>query len=456
MVLIDQNAREQIRHDFDRNMVVEAAAGTGKTSELVERIIGLLGSGKASVGQIIAVTFTEKAAGELKLRLRSELDKARRQSVEATRRQNLENALVHLEEARLNTIHGLCADLLRERPVEARVDPEFEVMTEVQSRSLYRESFRLWFERRLDDLPEGIRRFLRRRFRSSAMEELIKAGWALADWRDFPFPWRRDLFPKETEIDKLVERLCGFADLTREPDKPSNSLFADTVAVRAIADELRLVEDGRGRDYDGLEALFVSLANDGEYQRFRKPRAGYSRYNKDVSREGILQDHSVLLSEIEIFVQNANADLAPLLKAELSETVLEYQTTKERAGKLDFLDLLVQMRDLLVSCPPVRRDFQNRYTHIFIDEFQDTDPLQAEILLLLAAESPDINDWRKVSPVPGKLFIVGDPKQAIYRFRRADVGTYEEVKRLLLSRGASFVKLSTSFRSVPAIQGLVN
>ena len=100
MVLIDQSARDQIRHDLDQNMVVEAAAGTGKTSELVQRIIGVLAEGRASVGQIIAVTFTEKAAGELKLRLRSELEKARVQSSDGKRRQHLEEALAHLEEAR--------------------------------------------------------------------------------------------------------------------------------------------------------------------------------------------------------------------------------------------------------------------------------------------------------------------------------------------------------------------
>lgn len=456
MVMIDQSSREQIRNDLDHNMVVEAAAGTGKTSELVQRLIGILGAGRASVGRIIAVTFTEKAAGELKLRLRSELEKARAESVEVTRRQHLESALAHLEEARLSTIHGLCADLLRERPVEARIDPEFEVMTDVQSRALYREAFRLWFERRLEDMPEGIRRFLRRRFRGSAVEELIKAGFALVDWRDFPTPWRRDPFAREIEIDRLVEQLCAFGDLTRNPEKPSNSLFADTAPVRSIVDELKLVEDSRGRDYDSLEALFVSLASDWEYDRFRNPRSGYTNYKETISRDVVLEAHVDLLKGIENFVRNADADLAPLLQGELAETVSEYQTMKERAGKLDFLDLLVRMRDLLVDCEDVRREFQGRYTHIFVDEFQDTDPLQAEILLLLAAETPDICDWRKVSPVPGKLFIVGDPKQAIYRFRRADVGTYEEVKKLLMHRGASFVQLTTSFRSVPAIQRVVN
>src|SRR5262249_56624236 len=99
---------------------------------------------------------------------------------------------------------------------------------------------------------------------------------------------------------------------------------------------------------------------------------------------------------------------------------------------------------------------QRRLTHIFVDEFQDTDPLQAEIVLLLAASNPDVDRWQDTTPAPGKLFIVGDPKQSIYRFRRADVGTYQAVKDLLVSRGAACVYLTTSFRAIPSIQHLVN
>ena len=120
------------------------------------------------------------------------------------------------------------------------------------------------------------------------------------------------------------------------------------------------------------------------------------------------------------------------------------------------MDLLVRARDLVKENADARADFQRRFTHLFVDEFQDTDPLQAELLLLLASGDPTVEDWRRVAPVQGKLFIVGDPKQSIYRFRRADVAVYQEVRDLLAARGAALVQLTTSFRSAPAIQRVVN
>ena len=123
------------------------------------------------------------------------------------------------------------------------------------------------------------------------------------------------------------------------------------------------------------------------------------------------------------------------MQSELLETTQAYEDLKKRSGKLDFLDLLIRTRDMIRDHDAVRADFQERFTHIFVDEFQDTDPLQAEILLLLAASDRGTCRWRDVTPVPGKLFIVGDPKQSIYRFRRADVGTYLQVKELLSKEG---------------------
>ena len=144
--LPDAADRELIRSALDRTMVVEAAAGTGKTTELVLRITAALAEGVARVDTLVAVTFTEKAAGELKLRLRSGLERARRKETDPERHRNLENALAHLEEARVGTIHAFCADMLRERPVEARLDPQFKTMTEEEGRRLYNDSFDRWFE----------------------------------------------------------------------------------------------------------------------------------------------------------------------------------------------------------------------------------------------------------------------------------------------------------------------
>ena len=136
--------------------------------------------------------------------------------------------------------------------------------------------------------------------------------------------------------------------------------------------------------------------------------------------------------------------------------IAEYERLKTRAGRLDFLDLLIKARNLIRDNATVRNELQRRYTHFFIDEFQDTDPLQVEILLLLAADDPAATDWRDARPVPGKLFLVGDPKQSIYRFRRADIALYEEVKARLLRAGAELLHLTTSFRARPSIQSFVN
>src|SRR5262247_3002857 len=142
----DHDARRIIREAIDETIVVEAAAGTGKTTELVNRILAMLREGRAHVCDIVAVTFTEKAAGELKLRLRQRLEQERKAAGDPVVRARLESAVQRLEEAHVSTIHGFCADLLRERPVEARVDPLFKVLTEGQAELLFGEAFAGWFQ----------------------------------------------------------------------------------------------------------------------------------------------------------------------------------------------------------------------------------------------------------------------------------------------------------------------
>ena len=175
LILPDQPARDAIAQDLDDTLVVEAAAGTGKTTELVKRILRILATGRARVGNVVAVTFTEKAAGEMKLRLRSEIERAR---TEATREQRdrLDRALEALELARIGTIHAFCGDLLHERPVEAGIDPLFEVASEEVAEAFADEAFEAWFQRVLSDPPEGPRRILRRRSGFDAPQEKLRSA----------------------------------------------------------------------------------------------------------------------------------------------------------------------------------------------------------------------------------------------------------------------------------------
>ena len=482
MPVTDAPDRERIRTSLDETLIVEAAAGTGKTTELIHRIVNVLAEGRAKVDRIVAVTFTEKAAGELKLRLREGLEHARHdlrqqdlsdpgripnpESHIADQRRNLERALEHLEEAHISTIHGFCADLLRERPVEARVDPRFEVLLEPDAKRLYGQAFDLWLQRALDDPPEGLRRSLRRTSRLQAFgsdegtgggpaARLQRAGWALVEWRDFPTAWRRARFDRKAEIDRLVPQLHEFADLTRRPAKTSDNLYRSTQPARRISDHIRLLEQVHaGRDYDGIEAMVARLASDGDFLNVRKGWG--SQYGKSATRAEILARHTALVPDLRRFARAADADLAACLQHELITTARAYEDLKVQAGKLDFVDLLLRARDLVRDEAAVREDFQERFTHIFVDEFQDTDPLQAEILLLLASDDPAVRDWQRVTPKPGKFFSVGDPKQSIYRFRRADVGVYQDVGAQLEKAGARRVSLTTSFRASPSIQNVVN
>src|SRR5262249_19842524 len=154
------------------------------------------------------------------------------------------------------------------------------------------------------------------------------------------------------------------------------------------------------------------------------------------SRDDLIAAKDRLVSNLEEFDRRAGADLATLLQHDLRGLVDVYENVKSRAGKLDFVDLLIRTRNLLRENSVVRHFMQTRFTHIFVDEFQDTDPLQAEILMLLSSAEPDQTDWREIRPIPGKLFMVGDPKQSIYRFRRADVIMYQELCGRLQSKGA--------------------
>jgi ATP-dependent exoDNAse (exonuclease V) beta subunit len=449
----DADARRRIAEHLDVTMVVEASAGTGKTTALVERMLAIIGEGRARLERMVAVTFTEKAAGEMKLRLRTELERRRASETDATRRGRFETALSELETTRIGTIHGFCADLLRERPLEAGIDPGFEVVAEEQERELIERAFDRFLPRVLEDPPEGVRRLLRRPARGGAfgggggpVDALRDAVAILVQQRDFEAPWERPQLQREAEIDAMVERIRTLGGWAAHARRKRDPLARDLQVLADFVDELDRGEAAFGREHDRLEHQLLSLSRQSIWKRSGRGEL----FGEGLARETVVAERQRLHDDLLELTARLQGDLAALLREELRPVVADYRTLKEDAGLLDFLDLLLCTRDLLRDDPSVRAELHARFSRIFVDEFQDTDPLQAEIVMALARD-PDSGQVP-----PGKLFVVGDPKQSIYSFRRADVTLYTRVTRELVEAGAERVELTKSFRANAALQSVVN
>ena len=446
----DESARDRIRTSLGESLLVEASAGTGKTYELVQRMVSVLAAG-AQVSRIAAVSFTRKAAGELKIRLRQELDRAHRQSTHPATKGHLKDALAHLEEAHMDTIHAFCAEILRERPVEAQVDPAFEELAEGDDRRLYTQVFNNWLETALENPRPGLSRILQRRpaWDRTIREDLIHAGFELAEWRDFDAPWASPDIDLERELDDLRDALLAVAALTAKCSDDTDRLFRSSRKVRDLAVWLQEVERLSPRPYAAFEGRLCEL-------RYARWDVGTGPYAPEVKRMDVVRRLEDLRTKVGAFLKRADAHLAAQLKAELSVPQARYREAKQRDGRLDFRDLVTKVRDLLTTNSEARQSLQARFTHLFIDEYQDTDPIQTEIFLLLAADNPEVTDYRAVHPRPGKLFMVGDPKQSIYRFRRADVAHYQDIRDALGPRGVGIVRLSHSYRATEPLQKVVN
>src|SRR5215470_18118533 len=261
----DYTARKRIRESLDESLIVEAAAGTGKTTELVQRIVAILRTGRTTVDRIVAVTFTRKAAGELRLRLRVELDKARSSAVDRAETRSLEDALARLEEAHIGTIHSFCAEILRQRPVEAELAPGFEEIDDAQSMRLYSRAFDAWIQQKLQTMPPVLRRAINRLSiertagDKQPLDRLRDAGQSLVEWRDFRCQWRREPFNRDEEVRPLVRDIEELASIAAECNVPRHPVRQHLQpAVDFIARLNRSEEIGR-HDNDELEALLVRL-----------------------------------------------------------------------------------------------------------------------------------------------------------------------------------------------------
>ncbi len=439
--LVDDAARQTAVREVQRSLLVEASAGTGKTKTLIDRIVHLVVEEERLLSSIAAMTFTEKAAGEMKERLRLRFDEVARTADDPAHRARAAAARRDLDSAEVSTIHAFCSRLLRERPVEAHVDPEFVTPEEGVALELLEEVFSRWVDaaaRAGGPVTDALRRGLP----PEALREL--AGTIHRERTlvlsctvpNDPLPFLR------TELESLVD--AGEGVVAEVP--PDLRRDAKVLFIRSALDEIRALLD---LDLDGLAAFHpvtqISFRNGkrGLFAGETKERAEAFRdgWKSLPARLAALPDERLLAR----LVEEIRDDFLPRLAGE-----------KHRRGLLDFDDLLLAARDLLRSSRAAREHFQARFPHLVVDEFQDTDPVQAEVVMRLAAPEgeQDQVDWEALSPAGGALFLVGDPKQSIYRFRRADVETY---RRVAGSFGAGErLSLVTNFRSAPRILSFVN
>ncbi len=432
----DDTTACRIISDLDSSFIVEAGAGTGKTYALVSRVIALVKAGPqhggARMEHIVAITFTETAAAELSERIRSRMEQLLDTNhpdnagdllfpLSDDERERLTVAIEELDQATIQTIHSFAGQLLRERPMDVGLPPGWLQLDALAASERFDERWDSWLEWALGngaDVPAELQNILR---------YLVSANIGIARWQGIARAFseryeklRADHTVQHYDLPTVVrETLEGLQELIAGCVDPTDRLYqqlagaiATVAAVSQVADDppaaARILEQGAPVDFSGTVGV-------------QKNWSANPKAIRDNFREiGRAFQETVRASTLAILLRSLRAQFA-----------VEYEVGRKSDGVVTFTDLLVWARDLLRDNAAARHHFQRKYSHILIDEFQDTDPLQAEIAFYLAA-TPDADvihkPWHTLPLAKGKLFLVGDSKQSIYRFRGADVSITARVK----------------------------
>jgi ATP-dependent exoDNAse (exonuclease V) beta subunit len=481
----DQTARDAILRERERNVAVIAGAGTGKTKTIIDRAVELLapreaGAKPIAIQAMALITFTRRAAGELRFRIREQLLRQLESEAghDGRRAALLRDALANLDAAFVGTIHGFADRLLRLRPVEAVLSPAYALVEDTSE--LVKETFlRLRRSAEAGSLRTGLGPFavavdpillseaaetLRAATRAGLQMQRVENAFGpvasleatmarMIDTRDIAVEQCAVPDPQLDQARAAAERLSQMVRSMRGGELGHRAL---RMMVRALgrlhtvdepAEAFRIVQDALG----GRE---LQKGRD-----FNDDPTGWTIYKAirpQGAAKGSLADQ---LKGPHRWLATRLVRLFPVVRA-------MYDRVKAEHEVVDYLDLLIRLRDLLRDNLPARRFYQGLFEHIFVDEFQDTDPLQCEIVFYLCEDPTAVDScaihpggtrgWDAVRLVPGKLTIVGDPKQSIYRFRRADIAMYGLATERLIDGGALEQRLETNFRSRPELIGFFN
>ena len=422
----DSETTRRIVSDLDANFIVEAGAGTGKTYALVSRVIALVKDGVA-MPNIVAITFTEAAAAELSERIRSRMeqllddehpDNAKDllyENLTDAQREHIRIASNELDQASIQTIHSFAAQLLRERPLDAGLPPGWTPLDDVESREHFSDRWDEWLETVLGkDCADVDLQF--------TLRYLLESKVGINNWRDVAksFVDNHDrLHHSDSNSDAnlavmLSDCLSVLNELAAKCSDKTDALFARVNSFIQSIEQLLMMAQGHSGPLPATT---------------KRPGARVGK----VGRSANWSDISKARAQFSQIAQDFDNAILSVLTHHLGHFAVAYAARRKANGMATFDDLLIWARDLLRDNPDARAHFQQKYARILIDEFQDTDPLQAEIAFYLAAAADanigsDANHWHTLPLKPGKLFIVGDDKQSIYRFRNADIAVVQQVK----------------------------
>ena len=478
--LRDDAARRNAISVHDRSILVEAGAGSGKTAVMAGRIAAMLAEGIAPKS-IAAVTFTELAASELLIRVRdftsdlaagmipTELKIAFPDGLSDTHRANLISASAQIDEITCSTIHGFCQRLIKPYPVEADIDPGASVMDRNQADLAFIEIVETWLRDQLSGEEGGIIAEMVLQNPSETVGLIHKIVANLRKRRTVSAP---GVTPLAQHIRRFRDTADAFAEFIRTAPavEEETAMFADRFDTMAKSlDDSASAETPTGLvrllvlqphgDLCTKSGTFLAFKKKGKWAEAAK-REGLSKADGERLNTAAEGHYTACCEAWQTMLQNIASRVLSDLIAQVQPVLLRFREYKRSTALLDFDDLIFAARDLLRDHDDVRLALAARFSRVLVDEFQDTDPLQTEIFWRLCGEPPAdcaSQDWATLQIRPGALFLVGDPKQAIYRFRGADVGAYVQARDAFSAQDAeSVLSISTNFRSCAPILTYVN
>ncbi|MBA3896102.1 MAG: UvrD-helicase domain-containing protein [Sphingomonadaceae bacterium] len=480
LTISDSPARLVAMTTHDRSLLVEAGAGSGKTAILAGRIALLLAAG-VRPRAIAAVTFTELAASELLGRVRDfvdallegevprELDLALPAGLSPEQSVALAEAGAQIDEITCSTIHGFCQRLIKPYPVEANIDPGATLIDPAVAERLFNDILEGWLRDELDRSTQSLVAELVYRDPGQAVGLLRATAAKLRSARKLTAPATPALGDFSRSFVEASGRFMTFV-MTASAHEVETLNEAEHFETMARALEA-LGDVGTDASLVTLltmlpaKALLTASGEFGSYRKKGKWKTAAKLAGLPNAQGDLLDERASALREAccsawtALRQAAAGHVIAGLLQA--AHPIVDAFTQRKREiASLDFDDLIFAARALLRDHMSVREALAARYTHLLVDEFQDTDPLQAEIFWRLCGDAEpgaDQEDWPAYRLRAGALFLVGDPKQAIYRFRGADVVAYLQAREAIRERSPDDVlSISTNFRSCTSILTYVN